>query len=74
MRLVNFLQWDFNNMVFLRRAAHPAYGLSPVTPLVILVAGLLLWGYSNLQSACAWECVPPPTFCACSASCRAATI
>ena len=48
-RLVNFLQWDFNNMVFLRRAAHPAYGLSPVTPLVILVAGLLLWGYSNLQ-------------------------
>ncbi len=48
-RLVNFLQWDFNNMVFLRRAAHPAYGLSPVTPLVILVGGLLLWGYSNLQ-------------------------
>lgn len=48
-RLVNFMQWDFNNMVFLRRAAHPAYGLSPVTPLAILVGGLLLWGYSNLQ-------------------------
>jgi hypothetical protein len=48
-RLVNFMQWDFNNMVFLRRAAHPAYGLSPITPLAILVGGLLLWGYSNLQ-------------------------
>lgn len=48
-RLVNFLQWDFNNMVFLRRAAHPAFGLSPITPLAILVGGLLLWGYSGLQ-------------------------
>ncbi|MBL9007533.1 MAG: hypothetical protein JNJ46_24970 [Myxococcales bacterium] len=48
-RLVNYLQWNFNNMVFLRRAAHPAYGLSPITPLCILVGGLLLWGYSGLQ-------------------------
>lgn len=48
-RLVNFLQWDFNNMIFLRRAAHPAFGLSPITPLTILVGGLLLWGYCGLQ-------------------------
>lgn len=48
-RLVNYLQWDFNNMVFLRRAAHPAFGLSPITPITILVGGLLLWGYSGLQ-------------------------
>jgi hypothetical protein len=36
-------------MVFLRRAAHPAFGLSPLTPLLILISVVQLWGYCNLQ-------------------------
>jgi len=46
---INLLQRDFNNLVFMRRAAQPAFGLSPLTPLLILVSGLQLWGYCNLQ-------------------------
>lgn len=46
---VNVLQRDFNNLVFMRRVAHPAFGLSPLTPLLILVSALQLWGYCHLQ-------------------------
>lgn len=47
--IVNRLQGDFNNLVFMRRAAHPAFGLSPLTPLLILISALQLWGYCHLQ-------------------------
>ena len=47
--LVNHLQRDFNTLMFLRRCAHPAFGLSPAVPLWILCAGLQLWGYYNLK-------------------------
>lgn len=46
---VNVLQRDFNNLVFMRRVAHPAFGLSPLTPLLILISALQLWGYCHLQ-------------------------
>ncbi len=46
--VVNGLQHDFNNLVFMRRAAHPGFGLSPLTPLLILISALQLWGYCNL--------------------------
>lgn len=47
--LVNALQTDFANMIYLRRAAQPSMGLSPFVPFVVLVGGFLLWGYNNLS-------------------------
>ena len=47
--LVNSLQHDFNAILLMRRSAQPAYGLSPLVPLLLLGLGIQLWGYCNLE-------------------------
>lgn len=47
--LVNYLQVDFNHLLFLRRSAQPAFGLSPMVPLILLGCGVQLFGYCELQ-------------------------
>jgi len=46
---VNYLQIDFNHLLFLRRSAQPAFGLSPMMPLMLLGCGVQLYGYCELQ-------------------------
>jgi hypothetical protein len=46
---VNYLQLDFNHMLFLRRSAQPAFGLSPMMPLLLLGFGVQLFGYCELE-------------------------
>ena len=47
--LINYLQVDFNHLLFLRRCAQPAFGLSPMMPLLLLGLGVQLFGYCELQ-------------------------
>lgn len=47
--LVNYLQVDFNHLLFLRRSAQPAFGLSPMVPLILLGCGVQLFGFCELQ-------------------------
>ncbi len=46
---VNYLQIDFNHLLFLRRSAQPAFGLSSMVPLMLLGCGVQLFGYCELQ-------------------------
>lgn len=46
--LINELQGDFNIMLFLRRCAQPAFGLSPLLPLLLMIVAIQLWGYTHL--------------------------
>lgn len=46
---VNYLQVDFNHLLFLRRSAQPAFGLSPMMPMMLLGCGVQLYGYCELS-------------------------
>ncbi|MFO0576925.1 MAG: hypothetical protein U1A78_23220 [Polyangia bacterium] len=45
---INRLQHDFNTLLFLRRCAQFAFGLSPLVPILLLTLGIQLWGYTHL--------------------------
>lgn len=48
-RLVNRLQSpNFNSLLFLRRTAHPGFGLSPLVPFLFGCVSVQLFGYINL--------------------------